>query len=141
LHNEPKDESLSNIKSGDIFASIISEVELIVTNNGNLLSFGSTFEELMNCIETLSIAIILIGIIHSLMKSKMNIFNKKNRRKKDISGTNDIRNDSLVKTYISLVTKFDESAQRIEKIIKSIDISALISSKCFSLLELSVSFE
>lgn len=139
LQNEPKEkDSFSSVKCGDIFTSIISEVELIVSNNKNLYSMGSTFEELTNSIETLSIAIILIGIIQSIMKKKMNISIKKNRRKKD-NTRNDLPNDSLMNVYNSLVIKFEESALHLQKIIKSINISDSIFSQTFSLFDLSES--
>ncbi|CAG2112305.1 unnamed protein product [Medioppia subpectinata] len=136
LNNEPKEGSLSSDpKSGDIFASIVDKLEESVNTCKTLFSVRSTLELLTNTMETLSLSIILLGICQSIMKYKMNInsSNKKNRRKKEVSTAGSAAAEDttsyLVKTYASLVSKFEASAQRIDTILKAVNISSVLSER------------
>ncbi|CAG2164368.1 unnamed protein product [Oppiella nova] len=121
-----KESLLTDIKSGDIFAIIVDKLEEVVKNTKTLFCIQSTLEQLTNAIETLSIAIIFLGFCQSIMKSSLNInSNKKNRRKKETSGSAEETTSGLVKTYDSLISKFEESAQRIDTILKSLNISSV----------------
>lgn len=141
LNSEHKSDSYTfNGICGDTFFSIVVEVEQTVNNSSTLLSLGSSLEELTNCAETLSIAVILMGIIRSLMKHKMNISNKKIKRKKEANASNAVENDSILCSYNSMASKFEECTLKIQTIIKSIDVLPIINAHSFSLTDLSVSF-
>ena len=98
LHNDPKD--ISHVLTAvELFTTLVNDVFGIVTNTKSLFLWRSALEQLTDCIETLSISVILIGIGQSVMKSKMNITHKKNKKKKDAIGTGDnIVVDSLMET-------------------------------------------
>lgn len=126
LNKEPKKYSSIDTKCGDTFASIVTNLEEVVKKNNDMLTIRSTLEQLTNTLETLSISIIFVGICQSIMKNKMNISaNKKTRKKKDVTAKQEVNVDSLLKTYNSLVTKFKESALRLENVLKSVKFAAI----------------
>lgn len=124
LQEELSDKN-SVMKSFEELEKIIDYISKFATEEYNLclIRFGKILEHLVNSIETLSFSVILIGISKSIVKKKINDFNKKSKKKKEhasISGDNIV--DSFTETYSKLVSGFENCALKLKEIIKTLKI-------------------